>query len=97
MGESLPEDLVVPITQEPLPATEEIEQNIRNIIRNHQGEELVRELTIYVGLSLIEVVLTKDPRPKPAALLWKDQEKVETLGRLSTAFIPSDENQDTPI
>jgi hypothetical protein len=83
MGESFSEDRA-PITQEPIPGSQEIETDIRNIVDKYKGEELIKQLTSYCASSLIEVMFIKDPNPSP---LWRlGRDKLELLGRLSAGL-----------
>lgn len=78
MGEAISEGPALPLDGE------EVKNHINELVQRYNGAELVEKLAEYFSLSLIEIILVRDPSPKRLEHLSK--ETVETIGWLSTAL-----------
>ena len=63
-----------------LPTPVEIEGIIRDIVKNYDGEELIKQLSEFCMLNMVEVILTQDQSPVPLQRLGgKRREIVQRL------------------
>lgn len=63
-----------------VPTHDEIEGIIRDIIRDHEGEELIERLTEFCLLNIVEVIFTQDKSPVPLQRLG--EKRLETVQKL---------------
>jgi hypothetical protein len=94
MGEPYPtgESSIEPVSiaDQPLFDAGEIESAIRERVEKYCGERLVKEIVDYMILSLIEVVMTKDPHPVRLERL--DEDRQNTIKGLAPGVIAREDH-----
>lgn len=64
--------------------SQELENDLRALVERYKGEELIKELAVFVMATLFEVEFTHDRNPKPLFALGT--EKTEQLRLIKELF-----------
>lgn len=72
MGEIFDDEYRVPITDQPVISSAEVESEIRSIVGRYSGEDLIAALTAHCLETVVEVVMTKYQSPRRIERLADD-------------------------